>query len=118
MSDVDSVDMDSDEHTFESSSDRDEDGSFEGYINEPGYSEKEMEILGLLSETDEENNSSSSSSSDADQDSRLENLHWCTCTRCVITSIKAKFYFSILYSLPDILAVLFVKKFYHFFFEK
>ena len=48
------------------------------YMNEPEYSDVELGSEG------ESSVSGSSGDSDALDSSRLENLHWCTCYKCVI----------------------------------
>ena len=49
------------------------------YNNEPEYSELELQVRNTT------NNSDASDMSDSDSNSsRLENLHWCSCTVCVI----------------------------------
>ena len=51
------------------------------YLNEPEYSQVELEKLQKLHECELSENSSSDEELNS---SRLENLHWCKCSCCVI----------------------------------
>ena len=66
-------------HTIESELEENE-----GYQNEPEYTKEELRAMGTPLDDLNSSEISYSSSSD-DQDSQLENFHWCSCTRCVIT---------------------------------
>ena len=57
------------------------------YGNEPEYTEEELTALGITLESDEEEMVDSDASEEDEtvlSSSRLENLHWCRCTKCVI----------------------------------
>ena len=63
----------------------------EGYKYEPEYTEEELRKMGVpLSVGSDFSEASSTSADDSEQDSRLENLHWCYCTNCVITLTMSK----------------------------
>ncbi|XP_066932830.1 uncharacterized protein [Clytia hemisphaerica] len=69
----------------EGESDLSDDGIGGFYGDEPEYSKEEFKKI--LSEAKQKQESSSSSSDRSDDDldsSRLENLHWCKCRKCVI----------------------------------
>ena len=63
----------------ESSDDLDSEVSFTGYGNEPEYTEQGISKLSGLS-----NEIYSGSEDEEEDNSRLENLHWCTCQKCFI----------------------------------
>ena len=71
-------------HTFESELELELESGYEEYKYEPEYTEEELRKTGI-NFSDGESSSVSSSSCSDDQDSRLENLHWCSCSCCVIT---------------------------------
>lgn len=61
----------------------DEIGGF--YGDEPEYSKEEFQKIWSEAKQKQESSSSSSDRSDDDlESSRLENLHWCKCRKCVI----------------------------------
>ena len=80
--DYDDQDQSSDSDFQESSDDEILGSEPDGlYGNEPEYTEAEMELL----EDATENSASNSDGEGSDLDSsRLENLHWCSCSECSI----------------------------------
>ena len=73
------VDSSNDEIVFENSSVDEDEEVFSGYGNEPEYSSRELEAMKF--DCNEDIDSSEENESDS---SRLENLHWCTCEKCLI----------------------------------
>ena len=71
------VDSSNDEIVFENSSADEDEEVFSGYGNQ--YSSRELEAMKL--DCSEDIDSSEENESDS---SRLENLHWCTCEKCLI----------------------------------
>ena len=75
----------SDEETedyYSSNDDFNFDKACGGYVCEPEYSVEELKNKGIIVEVDDEE-ASSESENELDS-SRLENIHWCTCTHCSV----------------------------------